>query len=82
MAPPHNKPSGSASSAAGDRPRAQISYEGEDEFSAMSLDPERRKKPAVDLEPTNPGGQKGLKVDEMKPKKPTLLGFWKSIFAK
>ncbi len=80
MAAPPSKPTGSAPSAVGDRPRAQISYEGEDEFSSMSLDPERRKKAAVDLEPSNPGQRKEIKVDDLKPKKSSLLGFVKSIF--
>ncbi|MBI3180874.1 MAG: hypothetical protein HYZ28_01885 [Myxococcales bacterium] len=34
------------------RPRQQVAYEGDDEFSVMSLDPERRekaKKPKVNL---------------------------------
>ena len=80
MAPP--KPSGSTASKAGDRPRAQISYEGEDEFSAMSLDPERRKKPALDLEPSSPGASKEVKIDDLKPKKSSLFGFVKAIFDK
>ena len=46
----------------------------------MSLDPERRKKAAVDLEPSNPGQRKEIKVDDLKPKKTSLLGFVKSIF--
>ena len=77
---PTSKPSGSAPSAQGDRPRAQISYEGEDEFSAMSLDPERRRRPTLDIEPSNPGASKEVQVDDLKPKKSTLLGFVKAIF--
>ena len=49
----------------------------------MSLDPERRKKAAVDLEPSNPGQRKeSSKVDDLKPKKSTLLGYVKAIFQK
>ena len=46
----------------------------------MSLDPERRRKPTLDIEPSNPGASKEVKVDDLKPKKSTLLGFVKAIF--
>jgi hypothetical protein len=82
MSPPSSKPSGSTASKAGDRPRAQISYEGEDEFSAMSLDPERRRKPKLDIEPSAPGASKEVKIDDLKPKKSSLFGFVKAIFEK
>ena len=82
MAATPSKPSGSAPSGSGDRPRAQISYEGEDEFSTLSLDPERRRRAVVDLEPSSPGAQKEITVDDLKPKKRTLLGFVKAIFDK
>ncbi len=36
-------PAGSSPSSPGEKPRAQVSYEGADEFSAMSLDPRRKK---------------------------------------
>lgn len=75
-----NRPAGSAPSGADPRPRAQISYEGEDEFSLMSLDPIRREKEAVDMEPIEPGVKKEVKVDDMKPKGGALLGFIRKIF--
>ncbi len=80
MPPPSSKPSGSTASKAGDRPRAQISYEGEDEFSSMSLDPERRRKPTLDIEPSAPGASNEVKIDDLKPKKSSLFGFVKAIF--
>ena len=76
-----NKPTGSAPGADG-RPRAQVSYEGEDEFSAMSLDPSRRKKNAVDLTPASPGAQQEVEIDELKPKKRGMVDFFRKIFAK
>ena len=82
MSPPSSKPSGSTASKAGDRPRAQISYEGEDEFSSMSLDPERRRRPTLDIEPSAPGASKEVKIDDLKPKKSSLFGFVKAIFEK
>ena len=75
------KPTGSAPGADG-RPRAQVSYEGEDEFSAMSLDPSRRRKDAVDLEPVGPGQRKEVHIDELKPKRRGAIGFFRKIFAK
>jgi len=78
MAPP-TKPMGSAPSAPGDRPRAQVAYEGDDEFSAMSLDPARRKK-QMDLDPGAPGSQKEVKVDDLKPKSKGVIGLMKKIF--
>ena len=48
-----NRPVGGTPSGDDPRPRAQISYEGEDEFSLMSLAPNRRDKEAVDLEPSS-----------------------------
>lgn len=85
MAPPPkgtlaNRPAGSAPSGNDPRPRAQISYEGEDEFSLMSLEPTRRKKEEVDLEPIEPGVKKDVKVDDLKPKGGALLGFIRKIF--
>jgi hypothetical protein len=76
-----NRPAGSAPSSAADpRPRAQISYEGEDEFSLMSLEPTRRKREEVDLEPIEPGVRKEVKVNDLKPKGGVLAGFIKKIF--
>ena len=75
-----NRPAGGAPSGNDPRPRAQISYEGEDEFSMMSLDPNRRTKEAVDLEPVEPGVKKEVKVSDLKPKGGALLGFIRKIF--
>lgn len=77
-------PTGSAASASG-RPRAQVSYEGEDEFSAMSLDPNRRQvvKSAKALAPPPPGEREEVKVDELKPhNEQGVVGFLRKIFAK
>lgn len=49
------KPTGNAASQPGGKPRAQVAYEGDDEFSTMSLDPTRRRKATVELEPLEPG---------------------------
>jgi hypothetical protein len=75
------KPTGSAPGADG-RPRAQVSYEGEDEFSAMSLDPSRRRKAAVEIEPSSPGSRPEVHVDELKPRKRGMIGFLRKIFDK
>jgi len=78
-------PIGSASSAPGDRPRAQVAYEGEDEFSAMSLDPQRKSalKTKEKLDPKAPGEKASVKVDELKPMNDQgVVGFLRKIFAK
>jgi hypothetical protein len=75
-----NRPVGSAPSGTDARPRAQISYEGEDEFSLISLEPTRRAKEAVDLEPIEPGVKKEVQVSDLKPKSGALLGFIRKIF--
>ncbi len=48
----------------------------------MSLDPTRRKKPAVEMEPLAPGETNEVKIDDLKPKKSSLFGFVKAIFEK
>jgi len=78
------KPTGSSKTKDG-RVRAQISYEGEDEFSSMSLEPERREKDATDIDPLSPGNRKQVHVDEIKPqipKKKSMLTLFRKIFAK
>jgi hypothetical protein len=63
-------PNGSLPSSPEDpRSRAQISYEGEDEFSAMSLDPARKKmeRGQQRLTPANPGERLEPQVNELKP---------------
>ena len=48
----------------------------------MSLDPERRRKPTLDIEPSAPGATREVKIDDLKPKKSSLFGFVKAIFEK
>jgi hypothetical protein len=78
-------PIGSASSVPSARPRAQVAYEGEDEFSTMSLDPRRRQvlKTKEKLEPKAPGERAQVKVDQLKPMNDQgVVGFFRKIFAK
>lgn len=78
-------PSGSSSSDLGGRPRAQVAYEGEDEFSTMSLDPKRKEqvKDQARLSPARPGEKTEVKVDQLKPvNEQGVLGFFRKIFAK
>ncbi|MBE2250191.1 MAG: hypothetical protein IAE78_11630 [Myxococcus sp.] len=78
-------PTGSTPSSPNDRPRAQVAYEGEDEFSAMSLDPSRKKglKQAESLAPGAPGQRKEVKVDELKSTNESgIVGLFRKIFAK
>jgi hypothetical protein len=80
------QPSGSSPSAPGGRPRAQISYEGEDEFSTMSLDPARREtaKFKSRLAPPAPGQRDQVRVDELRSTNDQqgVLGFLRKIFAR
>jgi hypothetical protein len=48
----------------------------------MSLDPSRRRKQAVDLEPSSPGSRPEVHVDELKPRKRGMIGFLRKIFDK
>ncbi len=78
-------PSGSSPSLPGARPRAQVSYEGEDEFSAMSLDPNRKKqlKDKQQLAPKAPGEREIVKVDELKATNDQgIVALFRKIFAK
>lgn len=78
-------PSGSSPSLPGARPRAQVSYEGEDEFSTMSLDPSRKDqlKGKQQLTPAAPGEREQVKVDELKPmNEQGIVGLFRKIFAK
>jgi hypothetical protein len=78
-------PSGSSPSLPGARPRAQVSYEGEDEFSAMSLDPTRKDqlKTRQQLAPAAPGEKEHVKVDELKSTNDQgIVGLFRKIFAK
>ncbi len=78
---------GSSSSAPEDpRPRAQVAYEGEDEFSTMSLDPNRKEIISNEekLNPASPGGKREVKVDKLKSTNEAsgVVGFLRKIFAK
>jgi hypothetical protein len=78
-------PSGSSPSLPGARPRAQVSYEGEDEFSAMSLDPKRKEqqKEKQKLTPLAPGESSSVSIDELKPVNDQgIVGLFRKIFAK
>ncbi len=80
------QPIGSAPSRPGDeRPRAQVSYEGEDEFSTMSLDPQRREAQRSEdkLRPRGPGENAQVKVDPLKATNDKgLFGVLRRIFAR
>lgn len=78
-------PSGSSASGSTGRPRAQVSYEGEDEFSAMSLDPSRKDqlKKKQELAPSAPGEREQVKVDDLKPMNDQgIVGLFRKIFSK
>jgi hypothetical protein len=78
-------PSGSSSSGPGGRPRAQVAYEGEDEFSMMSLEPSRKKalKDRSSLSPDGPGRPEPMRIDELKAtNEQGFLGLLRRIFAK
>lgn len=78
-------PSGGSPSGANDRPRAQVSYEGEDEFSDLSLNPERKQniKSKQLLAPAGPGERPQIKVDELKSVNDQgIIGLFRKIFAK
>ncbi len=83
---PKNLTGSSSSGPADPRPRAQVSYEGEDEFSTMSLDPARREvvRDEERLSPSSPGTRPSLKVDKLKPTNDAsgVVGFLRKIFAK
>lgn len=76
------KPTGSSPSGTDGRPRAQVAYEGDDEFSTMSLDPQRRAKPKVDIEASNPNLTPIKEKPEEKKEGKGLLGFFVKIFDK
>lgn len=78
-------PSGSSPSLPGARPRAQVSYEGEDEFSTMSLDPNRKEQQKLKqkLAPPPPGEKSSVSIDELKPVNDQgIVGLFRKIFAK
>jgi hypothetical protein len=75
-------PQGSSASQPGGRPRAQVSYEGDDEFSAMSLDPSR-KKALKEKAALAPDEKNKATVDELKPTNDQgIVGLFRKIFAK
>ncbi len=48
----------------------------------MSLDPSRRRKHAVDIEASSPGTKAAPEIDDLKPPKRGVVGFFRKIFAK
>lgn len=76
-------PQGSASSQPGGRPRAQVSYEGDDEFSTMSLDPSRKKQLKTKAALVAPDANEKATVDELKATNDQgIVGLFRKIFAK
>jgi hypothetical protein len=62
-----------------------VAYEGEDEFSMMSLDPSRRQvqKKKQGIAPNAPGQRDQVKVDELKAtNEGGVLSLFRKIFAK
>jgi cell division protein FtsN len=81
----HKQPIGSSASVPGGRPRAQVSYEGEDEFSMMSLEPGRKEaaKAQDRLAPGRPGAREQVKVDQLKSTNDQgIVGLFRKIFAR
>jgi hypothetical protein len=77
-------PIGSLSSE-GERPRAQVAYEGDDEFSIASLEPEREtsNQHRKQLKPSAPGASDKVIVDELKTtNEQGPLGFFRRIFSR
>lgn len=75
-------PSGSAAADGSGRVRAQIAYEGADEFSAFSLDP-RRKTQLQQKRALVPDFVEKASVAPLKRvNEPTTPGFFKKIFAR
>ena len=74
------KPTGGAASEPGGKPRAQVAYEGDDEFSTMSLDPKRRRKATVELEPMEPGVT--AETYEKAPEGKGFFGLVRKLFSK
>lgn len=65
------------------RLRAQAAYEGDDQFSVMSLSNSRRKKGKISLEPEAPGESKEVHIDELPAtRKSGVVHFFRKIFEK
>lgn len=63
------------------RPRAQVAYEGDDEFSILSLTDERRQKPTVALQAEHRGAKAPPRADpELKRKSGSAWKFVRKIF--
>jgi hypothetical protein len=79
-------PSGSSSSSSSDgRPRAQVSFQGEDEFSLESLEPERKKtlQTRAELVVEHPGVKEEIEIHELKPTNDNgIISFLRKIFAR
>lgn len=79
---PVKLPTGSAVSGTHGRVRAQIAYEGADEFSAFSLDP-RRKVQLKQKRALVPDFTEAARVDELKRvNDQSVASFFRKIFAR
>jgi hypothetical protein len=78
------KPPTGSSNAAGDaRPRAQVAYEGDDEFSVFSVEPERQEALATHAKIHQAGPREKVVVDELKSVNDQgFFGRLRKIFAK
>jgi hypothetical protein len=80
------KPPIGSTASDGGRPRAQVAYEGEDEFSTRSLDPKRRETTdshGKRLKPDGVGKKDQIKIDDLKPtNEKGAVGFLRKIFPK
>lgn len=75
-------PSGSAAAGIDGRARAQVAYEGADEFSAFSLDP-RRKSQLKQKRALVPDFKEAARVDELKHMNDQgVTSFFRKIFAR
>jgi hypothetical protein len=79
-----NIPTGSSPSGSTGRPRAQVAYEGEDEFSVMSMEPSREEALKNHAALAGKGGaSEPVKVDELRPTNGRgVLGMLRRIFAR
>jgi hypothetical protein len=77
-------PTGSSNSSPTDaRPRAQVAYEGDDEFSVFSVEPERQEALEKHAKLHRPGTSDKVVVDELKSVTDGgFFGRFRKIFAK
>ncbi|MBX7101341.1 MAG: hypothetical protein K1X89_26725 [Myxococcaceae bacterium] len=74
-------PAGHAASEPGGKLRAQVAYEGDDEFSMMSLAPVRRQKQKVELTALEPGVSTKEEYEEA-PKDKGVFGLVRKFFGR